>query len=123
MDVVIISLHMTSNVAGGKKKKKSPDQLSTACVVHINPYHTLQTRQMEITQVPKSHTDISLKCGEHRHITTGHVQIIFGSGWKKQHLTCGLEVGGREGGGVSERWRQSPPVSRAKQHHGNGPAP
>lgn len=28
----------------------------------------------------------------------GRVQIIFGSGWKKQHLTCGLEVGGRGGG-------------------------
>lgn len=33
---------------------------------------------------------------------------------EKQPLTCGLEVG-------EERWRQSPPVSGAKQYHGNSP--
>lgn len=57
MDVIIMCLHMTSNVAI-KKKKKSPDQLLTACRAHINHDHAVQTRQMEITQVPKSLTDI-----------------------------------------------------------------
>lgn len=47
-------------------------------------------------------------------IMIGPVHIIFGAEWRKQHLTCVLEVGG---GG---EWRQSPPVSRAKQLHGNG---
>lgn len=32
-------------------------------------------------------------------IMTGPVQIIFGAEWRKQHLTCGLEVGGGGGGG------------------------
>lgn len=36
---------------------------------------------------------------------TRRVQIIFGSDWKKQYLTYGLEVGGKgEGGGGEGGW-------------------
>lgn len=47
------------------------------------------------------------------------LHIIFGAEWRRQAFDV-WPGGGKEG---EEKWRQSPPVSGAKQHHGNGLMP
>lgn len=51
---------------------------------------------------------------------TGPVQIIFGAERVEKAAFDVWPGGGRKGRGEGGEWRQSPPVSRAKQHHGNG---
>lgn len=64
---------------------------------------------MEITPVPKSLTDISIMWRErsqaHINKAEDNDRLRADYFWlrleKKQHLTCGLEVGGRGGGGAA----------------------
>lgn len=83
---------------------------------------------MQITQVPKSPTHIGVVRGVHGrpHLTKAEDNDrpgadYFGLGLEKAAFDV-WPGGWRKGGGQSERWRQSPPVSGVKQHHGNGPA-
>lgn len=65
-----------------------------------------------ITQAQKSPNPslLSVMCvfvlgATNQEIMTGPLHIIFGAEWRRQHLTCGLEVGGRrwEVGGGRDR--------------------
>lgn len=124
MDVIIMCLRVTSNMAVKKKKSRStPNCMQSSyqplsrCANKADGNYTgpkiPHWYQYNVWRAQSAPPQTKQK------IMIGQVYIIFGSPWKKQHLTCGLKVGGRG----SERWRQSPPVSTAKQHHGNGPAP